>query len=81
MENEEKESEEIVSDVRVHGCSPSNHIYSYTYVAVCTLPGRCTERPTAMFLMLARGSLPKLREFFRPRRLTNTPRRHRLADS
>ena len=50
MENEEKESEEIVSDVRVHGCSPSNHIYSYTYVAVCTLPGRCTERPTAMFL-------------------------------
>ena len=21
-----------------------------TYVDVCTLPGRCTERPTAMFL-------------------------------
>ena len=46
-----KRSEERVSDVRVHGCSRSAHIYDYTYVVVdvCTLTGRCTERPTAMF--------------------------------
>ena len=42
-------SEERVSDVRVHGCPRSTHVYGYTYVDVCTLPGRCTERPTAMF--------------------------------
>ena len=47
---EKKRGEERASDVRVHGCSRSTHIYGYTYVAVCTLPGRCTERPTAMFL-------------------------------
>ena len=52
MEQEEKKrrSEERVSDVRVHGCPRSTHIYGYTYVDVYTLPGRCTERPTAMFL-------------------------------
>ena len=51
MEKEEKKrSEEGVSDVRVHGCSRSTHINGYTYVDVCTLPSRCTERPAAMFL-------------------------------
>ena len=52
MEKEErkKRSEERVSDVRVHRCSRANHIYGYTYVDVCTLPGRCNERPTAMLL-------------------------------
>ena len=39
-----------MTDVRVHGCSRSTHTYGYTYVDVCTLPGRCTERPTAVFL-------------------------------
>ena len=51
MEKEEKKrSEDRVSDVRVHVCSGSTYIYGYSYVDVCTMPGRCTERPTAMFL-------------------------------
>ena len=51
MEKEEKKrSEERVSDVRVHGCSQLTHIYGYTCVDVCTLPGRHTERPTEIFL-------------------------------
>ena len=45
-----KRSDERVSDVRVHGRPRSSHIYGYTYVDVCILPGRCMERPTAMFL-------------------------------
>ena len=55
MEKEEKKrrSEGKMSDVRVHGFPRSTHIYGYTYVDVCTLPDRCTERPTAMFLMEA----------------------------
>ena len=47
MENEEKNwSKERLSDVHVYGCSQSTHIYGYTYLDVCILPGRCTERPT-----------------------------------
>ena len=52
MEKEEREerSEERVSDVRVYGCHRTSRSYGYTHVDVCTLPGRCTERPTAMSL-------------------------------
>ena len=46
------ELEEGVSDVCVHGCRRSTDIYGYTYVDVCILPSRCTERPTAMFTYL-----------------------------
>ena len=52
MEKEErkKRTEERVIDVRVYGCPRSTHIYGYTYADVYTLPGRCTDRPTAMLL-------------------------------
>ena len=50
MEKEEKRSEERESDVHVHGCSRSTHIYGSTHVYACTIPDSCTERPTAMFL-------------------------------
>ena len=58
MEKEEKRRSEdrLVRDARVHGCCRSIHIYGYTYVDACTLPGRCTERPTAMFFDATRGS-------------------------
>ena len=50
MEEEERNrSEERVSDVRVHGCPRSTHIYGYTYVGACALPVRCIERP-AVFM-------------------------------
>ena len=49
-EERKKRSEERVSDVRVDGCPRSTRIYGHTYVDVCALPGRCTERPAAMFL-------------------------------
>ena len=39
-----------MSDVRVNVCSRSTHSYGYTYVDVCTLPGRCADRPIAIFL-------------------------------
>ena len=51
MEKEERNrNEERLSDVRVRGWSRPAHIYDYTFVDVCTLPDRCTKRPTAMFL-------------------------------
>ena len=37
-----------MNDVRVHGCSRSTHKYGQTSEDVCTLPCRCTERPTAL---------------------------------
>ena len=49
-EEGKKRSEERVADVRMHGCPRSTPIYGYIYVDVYTLPGRCTRRPTAMFL-------------------------------
>ena len=43
----EKESGRLITDcercVHVHGRPRLAHIYSYKYVDVCTLPGRCTE--------------------------------------
>ena len=38
-----------MNGMRVHGSSRSTHIYGYSYVDICTLPGRRTELPTAMF--------------------------------
>ena len=50
-EERKKRSEDRVSDVRVNGCPRLIRMYySYAYVDVCTLPGGCTERPTATFL-------------------------------
>ena len=60
MEKEEREerSEERVSDVRVYGCHRTSRSYGYTHVDVCTLPGRCTERPTGWFRLNAQNCVP-----------------------
>ena len=51
IEKEEmRKGKEGVRDVHVHSCPRSTRISGYTYVDVCTLPGRCTERPAAMSL-------------------------------
>ena len=39
-----------MSDERVHGRPRPTDIYGYAYVDVWALPGRCTERPTAVLL-------------------------------
>ena len=38
------------SNMRVHGRLLSTYMYGYTRVDFCTLPGRCTERPRAIFV-------------------------------
>ena len=50
----------MVSYVRVDGCPRSIQVYGHTryqvyvctYVDVRTLPGRCTEQPTATLLVI-----------------------------